>query len=104
MNFETHRDWTWVSASVLAVLTVVPAACNAAENDALPAVQFLDSLGTLSAISVRGENLQQTVQCAKYLGVRWPRAGIEGDVPIAQFVQLHQEAGYLPRPCKPFKL
>ena len=60
---------------------------------ALGASQFLDSLGTLSAISVRGETLDKTIECAKYLGVRWLRAGIEGNVPMSQFLELHQQAG-----------
>jgi hypothetical protein len=66
---------------------------TAAGADAVPAADFLNSLGTMSAISVRGENLPQTIACAKYLGVRWFRAGIEGDVPLEQFVALHQQAG-----------
>lgn len=53
---------------------------------------FLNSLGTLSAISVRGEKLEKTIESTKYLGVRWLRAGIEGNVPLDQFVQLHEQA------------
>jgi len=54
---------------------------------------FLNSIGTMSAISVRGENFQKTIECTKYLGVRWLREGIEGNVPIQQYVELHQKAG-----------
>src|SRR5579859_5502227 len=54
---------------------------------------FLNSLGTLSAISVRGEKLEKTIESTKYLGIRWLRAGIEGNVPLEQFVQLHEQAG-----------
>ncbi len=57
------------------------------------ATDFLNSIGTQSAISGRGENLPQTLACAKYLGVRWMRAGIEGDIPIEQFLELHKQAG-----------
>jgi hypothetical protein len=46
----------------------------------------------MSAISVRGETLPKTIECAKYLGARWFRAGIEGNVPITEFIQLHQQA------------
>lgn len=60
---------------------------------ARPANDFLNSLGTLSAISVRGEKLEKTIETTKYLGLRWLRAGIEGNVPLEQFVQLHEQAG-----------
>ncbi len=60
---------------------------------ATSASAFLDSIGTLSAISVRGEKLEKTIECAKYLGVRWLRAGIEGNIPIDQYIKLHREAG-----------
>jgi len=60
---------------------------------ALRASDFLDSIGTQSAISVRGENFDRTISCAKYLGARWFRAGIEGHVPVEQFLELHKQAG-----------
>jgi hypothetical protein len=54
---------------------------------------FLDSIGTMSAISKRGETFEKTVECVTYLGVRWMRAGIEGNVPSEQFIELHQRTG-----------
>jgi len=60
---------------------------------AIPATDFLNSIGTQSAISVRGESFQKTLDCAKYLGVRWFRAGIEGNVPIQQYIELHKKDG-----------
>src|SRR5262249_20510654 len=65
----------------------------AGQVTAVPANDFLDSIGTMSAISVRGESLPKTIECAKILGARWFRAGIEGNVPITEFIQLHQHAG-----------
>lgn len=59
----------------------------------VPASAFLDSIGTLSAVSVRGETLRKTIECTKYLGVRWLRAGIEGNIPLEEYVQLHEQAG-----------
>lgn len=59
---------------------------------AVPANEFLNSIGTLSAIAARGENLQKTIECTRYLGVRWLRAGIEGNIPLEQLIQLHNEA------------
>jgi len=40
----------------------------------------------------RGENLQGTIDSTQYPGIRWLRAGIEGNVPIEHFIQLHQQA------------
>ena len=66
---------------------------QAAPTAALRDTDFLGSIGTMSAISVRGEKLEKTIDCVKFLGVRWLRAGIEGDIPLDQYVALHQQAG-----------
>ncbi len=78
---------------LLAATVGLPRSAKAAGTTAVRATDFLDSIGTQSAISVRGENLQKTIACARYLGVRWLRAGIEGDVPIEQYIALHAQAG-----------
>lgn len=69
------------------------ASAQVAETNAHRARDFLNSIGTQSAISGRGENFAKTVECAQYLGVRWFRSGIEGNIPIQQFIDLHQQAG-----------
>jgi hypothetical protein len=74
-------------------LLCLPLAAAAAETTAVRSTDFLNSIGTLSAISVRGESLQKTIDCANYLGIRWLRAGIEGDIPLQQFIDLHQQSG-----------
>jgi hypothetical protein len=81
---------TW---SILLLVQNGLAAPATGEVTATGAGDFLNSLGTLSAISVRGETLQKTIDCTKYLGVRWLRAGIEGNVPIQEFIELHEQAG-----------
>ena len=40
---------------------------------AIPCSDFLESIGTLSAISVRGETLQGTIESTRYLGIGWLR-------------------------------
>ena len=55
---------------------------------AVPASDFLNSIGANSAIAARRESLQKTIECADYLGLRWFRAGVEGNVPVAQFIKL----------------
>ena len=60
---------------------------------AVPATKFLDSIGVNAGIAGRGETLDRTIECARYLGIRWFRAGIEGNIPIRDFVELHRRAG-----------
>src|SRR5581483_10365844 len=80
-----------LGAAIAAVLAGLPA-CGA-ETKAVPASDFLDSIGTQSAISRRGEKFEKTVECVKYLGVRWMRSGIEGNVPLEELRKLHDETG-----------
>ena len=85
------RFLTVAALGLLALLCLERMSAEAAL--AVRASAFLDSIGTLSAISVRGETLPKTIECTKYLGVRWLRAGIEGNIPLAEYVQLHEQAG-----------
>ena len=62
---------------------------------AVSAIEFLNSLGAVSSISRRGEKLSGTIDCVKYTGLRWLRAGYEDDAPIDDFVQLHKKTGVL---------
>src|SRR5690349_11346445 len=79
---------------LLTAFVGLPRAAGAqAPVTAVRATDFLNSIGTQSAISVRGENLPKTMDCVRYLGVRWLRAGIEGDVPISQYIDLHKQTG-----------
>ncbi|HZO91378.1 MAG TPA: glycosyl hydrolase [Chthonomonadaceae bacterium] len=55
------------------------------------ATDFLNSIGTNSSIFTRGEDLPKTIECARYLGVRWFRAG---DGPAVQpCIDLHRQTG-----------
>jgi hypothetical protein len=60
---------------------------------ALRADDFLNSIGVNSAIDRRGESLDKTIECAKYLGVRWFRSGIEDCRDVQTFITLHQQTG-----------
>jgi len=75
-------------------LAAAPGLPQAAAADAavtaVPANDFLNSIGTISAIQGRGENLAKTIECAKYLGVRWFR--IEGGLSVPQLIDLHKQA------------
>lgn len=64
-----------------------PAASAASAED------FLDSIGVNSAVARRGERLTNTVNAARYLGLRWIRAGYESEIPIADLVALHRQTG-----------
>ena len=54
---------------------------------------FLESIGANSSISVRGESLSKTIECARYVGIRWFRSGIEGDIPLRDFRRAAQTSG-----------
>jgi hypothetical protein len=76
-----------------ATLGLLPTAHADGPTTAVRAVDFLNSIGANSAINQRGETLQHTIDCTKYLGVRWFRSGIEGGLPIQNFLDLHQQTG-----------
>ena len=66
-----------VMAMGLAALFSV-AACSPADEDgvqAVPANDFLSSIGVNSSIDTRGESLDKTLECMQYLGARWIRSG-----------------------------
>ena len=81
-----------LSLTVVAVFAV-EARTMLAQTTAVPAGNFLNSLGVSSAVSRRGETLTQTIQSAKFLGVRWVRAGYESDLPVADLIELHRQTG-----------
>ncbi|MBS1726414.1 MAG: glycosyl hydrolase [Armatimonadetes bacterium] len=60
---------------------------------AIPVEKFLDSIGANSAISARGEKLDETARLAKYIGIRWFRSGYESMDSITDLLELHQRTG-----------
>ena len=88
MNINFSRV-LWGAAS----LAGFSATAALGSTTAVPASDFLDSIGANSAIAARGETLEKTMECAGYLGLRWFRAGVEGNVPVAQFIELHRQTG-----------
>ena len=79
------------TVSIVVLVVTLPWSAHAAK--AIPVSTFLDSIGVNSSIASRGESLEKTAQCARYLGIRWFRSGIEGDVPIHDLIALHNETG-----------
>lgn len=77
---------------ILFCLSMFP--CHAADVTALRTVDdFLNSIGVNSAINRRGESLDKTIACTKYLGVRWFRSGIEDCHDVQDFIDLHRQTG-----------
>ncbi len=64
-----------------------------AQTTAVSANDFLNSIGVVSAVSRRGEDLASTIDAARYLGLRWFRSGYESRVPIADLIELHNQTG-----------
>jgi hypothetical protein len=65
---------------------------------ALPASDFLDSVGVDTTFPDRGQPLPRTVEMIKYAGFRWVRGGIEGltkrgPTTVQTYRDLHRETG-----------
>jgi hypothetical protein len=54
---------------------------------------FLGSMGSNSAISRRGEKLEETIAFTRYTGIRWFRTGYESDIPVADLIAVHRATG-----------
>ncbi len=77
---------------------VVLAVPPTAPTTAVPAAEFLNSLGVVTTFPDRGQPLPKTVKMLKYTGVRWVRGGIEGltaDGPttLQTYLDLHKQTG-----------
>ncbi len=71
---------------------------DAAVTTAIPAADFLNSIGVVTTFPDRGQPLPKTVEMVKYTGFRWVRGGIEGlssDGPttIQTYLDLHKQTG-----------
>ena len=79
---------------LVAAIPGLPSAAHAqGTKPALRATDFLNSIGADSAIDTRGETLAHTIECARYLGLRWFRSGPEGGVQPQDIIELHKQTG-----------
>jgi hypothetical protein len=62
-------------------------------QSAIPAIDFLNSIGANSSVARRGETLAKTIECVNYVGIRWIRSGPEGGQAVADCVELHRRTG-----------
>ncbi|MBE7176597.1 MAG: glycosyl hydrolase [Mucilaginibacter polytrichastri] len=60
---------------------------------AIPALDFLNSIGVNSAVSRRGETLEQTIAAIRFTGIRWIRSGYEAGSAMDDLYTLHRETG-----------
>jgi hypothetical protein len=89
-----HASFKRLCLPCLLLTVALPLAAHAdGPTTAIPAVTFLNSIGVNSAVNSRGETLQHTVDCTRYLGVRWFRSGTEGGVPVQDYIDLHKQTG-----------
>ena len=77
-------------ATLIAVLFFLTGNSTYAET-AASADDFLNSIGVNSSINSRGETVEDTIKCAKYLGVRWFRIGRGGNVP--DLLEIQKQTG-----------
>jgi hypothetical protein len=83
-----------LSCLLLTAILGLPLTAHAdGPTTALHATDFLNSIGVNSAINKRGETLEKTIDCAKYLGFRWIRTGFEGDLGVQDVIALHHQTG-----------
>jgi len=78
---------------VASLVGLSPTAQAQGPTTAVRATDFLNSIGANSAISKRGETLAHTIECTKYLGLRWFRSGMEGGLPVQDVLELHKATG-----------
>ena len=69
-----------------------------AVTTAVPATDFLNSIGIDSTFPDRGQPLPKTVEMIKYAGFRWVRGGIEGltdrgPTTLRTYLDLHRQTG-----------
>jgi hypothetical protein len=79
------------------VLGLAPAA-EAAAATAVPATDFLNSIGVVTTFPDRGQPLPRTIQMVKFAGFHWVRGGIEGltahgPTTLQTYLDLHQQTG-----------
>jgi hypothetical protein len=84
-------------AAVLAVAGW-PLGAGAQATTAVPATDFLNSIGIDSTFPDRGQPLAKTVEMVKYGGFRWIRGGIEGltaqgPTTVQTYLDLHEQTG-----------
>jgi hypothetical protein len=65
---------------------------------AVPANDFLNSIGVVTTFPDRGQPIDKTIEMVKYCGFRWVRGGIEGlsekgPTTIDTYLQLHKQTG-----------
>jgi len=65
---------------------------------AIPAVDFLNSIGVDTTFPDRGQPLPRTIEMIRYAGFRWVRGGIEGltergPTSVQTYLDLHRETG-----------
>jgi hypothetical protein len=75
----------------ICLITAIPGRNVTPITRAVSANDFLNSIGSNSSISRRGETLQNTINCAIYLGLRWFRVG--NGTSIQDLITLHNQTG-----------
>lgn len=75
-----------------------PLSPDAATATAIPANDFLNSVGVVTTFPDRGQPLPKTVEMVKYAGFRWVRGGIEGlstqgPTTTQTYLDLHKQTG-----------
>jgi hypothetical protein len=81
-----------------AVVVSSPTDVRAADVQAAPTNEFLDSIGIVTTFPDRGQPLDKTIEMVKFCGFRWVRGGIEGvtangPTTVQTYLDLHKATG-----------
>jgi len=87
-----------VNENVFKSIGATSAGREAAGATAIPAADFLNSIGVVSTFPDRGQPLPKTIGMVKYAGFRWVRGGIEGltsrgPTTVQTYLDLHRQTG-----------
>jgi hypothetical protein len=80
------------------VVLKVKTAATPGPVTAIPAADFLSSIGVVSTFPDRGQPLAKTIDMVRYCGFRWVRGGIEGltergPTTVHTYLDLHERTG-----------
>lgn len=79
--------------SIIAGCKSMKSELNESGVTAIDITEFLNSMGACSSVGARGETVEETIKCLDYTGLRWLRVGFEDDVPIEDFIKVHNQTG-----------
>lgn len=94
----SHRSFGYFLSLAVVLAVGIEASAIAGETQAVPSIDFLNSIGIDSTFPDRGQPLDKTIEMIRYAGFRWVRAGTEGltdhgPTTLQTYIDLHRATG-----------